>query len=182
MVSLWWIPFLVFSQVKYVLTFISGDNHLSYFWSCQTQVIFECFNFIALTVLIFMFRSFYRANGYISFNTWPLSYPTRGHCKTTVKVAKMAGRLRWPAAKMAVFSNHQIFYSLSILNWAVIFARYWCIRPQKWPEIQSMSMLLSAFLDIWIAINCQNEQSYVSKVVKLQLWCSRHHKRVLKKG
>ena len=34
----------------------------------------------------------------------------------TVKVAKMAGRLRWPAAKMAVFSNHQIFSSLSILN------------------------------------------------------------------
>ena len=34
----------------------------------------------------------------------------------TVKVAKTAGRLRWPAAKMADFSNHQIFSSLSILN------------------------------------------------------------------
>ena len=44
-------------------------------------------------------------------------------------------------AKMADFSIHQIFSSLSILDWAVNLARYWCIRPQIWPEIQSMSML-----------------------------------------
>ena len=33
-----------------------------------------------------------------------------------VKVAKMAGRIRWPSTKLAVYSKHQIFSSLSVLN------------------------------------------------------------------
>ena len=38
------------------------------------------------------------------------------YCFDIVKVAKMTGRLRWLAAKMAVFFKEQIFFSLSILN------------------------------------------------------------------
>ena len=49
------------------------------------------------------------------------------------------------------FKSPNLFFIIYLLNWAVHLARYWCIRTQKWPEIQSMSMLLRAFLDIWIA-------------------------------
>ena len=38
----------------------------------------------------------------------------------TVKVAKMAGRLRWLAAKMAVFSNHQILYGQTSANYPAL--------------------------------------------------------------
>ena len=87
-------------------------------------------------------------------------------CIINIKLSRKFGQvLMFKAAKMA---GNQV--------------RYWCLRPQKWPEIKSMSMILMAFLDIWIAINCENKQPCVSKVVRLHLWCSRDHKRVLEMG
>ena len=86
----------------------------------------------------------------------------------------MAGRLRWLAAKIAVFFflNHQIFSLVSILLCAGNLTGFWLDGRKNGWEIGLISMLLRTFLDIWIEINCQTNTFCVNKVVKLHLWCA----------
>ena len=91
------------------------------------------------------------------------------------------GRPLKVAAKMTIFFKSQNLFFIICMELSWKFDRVLTLRLQKWLGNCFMSILLRALLDIWIAINSQTNTPCVNKVIKLHLWCSQRHKRVLKR-